>query len=562
MKNKNSTLRFISEVSGYKKVYILVLLLVQMVLGISSVFYAVLLRGVIDAAVAHDRDDMVRSIAFFFLLVAGQIALRAVVRFLEELSRATYENAFKKRLFRELPNRDYGSVMSVHSGEWMNRLTSDTVVVAEGLATIIPGVAGMLTKMAGALVMILVMEPRFGFILIPGGLLLILLTYIFRKKLKQLHKEMQEKDGQVRIFLQEHLGSLVVLKVFGKEEESLDQAEAKMEAHKKARMKKNHFSNICNIGFGGAMNGAYVLGAAYSAVGIYNGTMTYGTLMAILQLISQIQSPFANITGYLPKYYAMLASAERLMEVEDYTEALQQDVKTTKEAGELYERELEAVALEDVTFAYKRDAEQPAVLQNISVRIQKGEYVAITGTSGCGKSTMLKLIMGLYEPLEGKVEALLKDGREVSTGRLKRLFAYVPQGNYLMSGRIRDVITFGNTGDDVEGTELEAAVRLACAQFVYDLPDGLDTMLGEKGAGLSEGQMQRIAIARALYADAPILILDEATSSLDTETEERLLLNLKQLTDKTVFIVTHRPKALSICGRQLEFTESAGITVK
>ncbi len=132
----------------------------------------------------------------------------------------------------------------------------------------------------------------------------------FQKAAKKLHKQMQEKDGFVRIFLQEHLGSLMIVKAFGKEADSLTEAESHMSEHKKARMRKNHFSNVCNIGFGAVMNGAYVFGAVYGAFGIYNGTMTYGTFMAMLQLISQIQNPFANITGYLPKYFAMLASAE------------------------------------------------------------------------------------------------------------------------------------------------------------------------------------------------------------------------------------------------------------
>ena len=195
MKKNKSALHYISEVAGHGKLYILFLLLVQMVLGISSVFYALLLRGLIDGAVAHDRYRMLSYCVMFAALVAGQIALRAVLRFLEEFSKAAYENAFKKRLFSGLLTRSYGVVTATHSGEWMNRLTSDTVVVAEGLATIVPGIAGMVTKMAGALVVILVMEPRFAYILVPGGVLLVLLTYIFRKQLKKLHKQMQEKDG-------------------------------------------------------------------------------------------------------------------------------------------------------------------------------------------------------------------------------------------------------------------------------------------------------------------------------------------------------------------------------
>ena len=312
-----------------------------------------------------------------------------------------------------------------------------------------------------------------------------------------------------------------MIKVFGKESDSLLKGVEQMKVHQRARMRKNHFSNICNIGFGGAMNGVYVLGIIYSAFGIYYGTMTYGTLMAILQLIGQIQSPFANITGYLPKYYAMLASAERLKEVEDYTSTLSKGILAAEEARNLYQEELLELVFENVNFSYGRENK---VLQNYSFQIKKGSYVAITGTSGCGKSTLLKLLMGLYQPETGFIGAILKNGQKIPIHVMKRLFVYVPQGNYLMSGTIREVIAFGK---EMNEEKLEQVIILACAQFIYDLSEGFDTKLGEKGAGLSEGQIQRIAIARALFADVPILILDEATSALDEKTEEQIVANLK-----------------------------------
>jgi ATP-binding cassette subfamily B protein len=201
----------------------------------------------------------------------------------------------------------------------------------------------------------------------------------------------------------------------------------------------------------------------------------------------------------------------------------------------------------------------PVVIEHLDMQIHKGEYVAFTGPSGCGKSTLLKLLMCLYPLDSGERYMAVKGGQELPLdGRFIRLFAYVPQGNHLMSGTIRQIVTFGDAsqGDD----KVWNALHIACADdFVHQLPEGLDTQLGERGAGLSEGQMQRLAIARAVYSDNPILMLDEATSALDEQTEKALIENLRSMTDKTVLTVTHRQAILSICDRQVVMAES-GVT--
>ena len=218
----------------------------------------------------------------------------------------------------------------------------------------------------------------------------------------------------------------------------------------------------------------------------------------------------------------------------------------------------------DASFSYRTTDEQGrlTVLENMNVEIQKGEYVAFTGHSGCGKSTLLKLLMSLY-PLDSgeRYICAVKGGQKVKyplTASWRGLFAYVPQGNQLMSGTIREIVAFGDLDAMQQKERLMQALRIACAdEFVMALEHGVDTRLGERGAGLSEGQMQRIAIARAIFSDRPILILDEATSSLDEATEQQLLTNLQQMTDKTVLIITHRPAALKICDRSIAMTEES-----
>ena len=566
---KNTTLRWLWDVPGQKKLNILALIVVQALHGASGVLYALLLREIVDAATGHDQTGFWRYLAFLIGLVSVQLSLRAVIRWLTELSKSTLENIFKGRLTDTLLHRDFLRVSAVHSGEWLNRLTNDTKVVADAYVDILPGLAGMVVKLVSALVMILVLEPRFAAILIPGGAVLVLFTWLFRRKLKTLHKRIQEADGRLRVFLQERIGSLLMIRSFAAEEQTQRETEQKMGEHQNARMRRNRFSNLANIGFGAAMSGMYLLGVGWCGYGILMGTISFGTLTAITQLITQIQTPFANITGYLPRYYAMLASAERLMEAE----AFDSDDVTAKPMDEVtafYENELQSLGLKDASFTYYPASEDmgalsknemPVVLHGLSLEIQKGETVAFTGHSGCGKSTALKLLMCVYQPDSGEGFYTDKTGRRCDlSSAYRRLFAYVPQGNYLMSGTIREVVSFAASEAACDTERLAVALRIACAEeFVSKLDDGVDTLLGERGTGLSEGQMQRLAIARAIFSGSPILLLDEATSALDAETERRLLENLRSMTDKTVVIVTHRPAALTICDRVLDFTENGVI---
>lgn len=561
MKQKN-TLQWISNVAGKAKLLVGVLVAVQAVLSVSSIAFAFILRRIINMAVQGASTGFRSAFVLLAGVIAAQIVLGAVSHFLSEYTTTTVENRFKQRLFMALLTGNYASVTAVHSGEWMNRLTSDTTIIAGGVTQIVPGLIGMLVRLFGALAAILWLEPRFFWVLVPGGAAMLALTYGFRKIMKRLHKNIREADGTLRVFLQERLESLLIVRTFAKEQQTAAQAASLMEKHKDARMKRSNFSNLCNIGFAGAMNGAYLLGIGFCGYGILTGTMSYGNLMAIMQLVGQVQNPFANITGYLPRYYAMLASAERLMEAETFETDSEHPLAEEK-ALEFYRTKLTALRLEHASFTYqppvcaeKEQPPMPVVLKDIDLTIRKGEYIAFTGPSGCGKSTVLKLLMCLY-PLDAGSRTLESTcGIQPLTAAWRSLFAYVPQGNQLLSGTIRDIVSFGDTRKAQDDAGILRALRIACAEdFVQSLEKGLDTTLGEHGQGLSEGQMQRIAIARAVFSEHPILMLDEATSALDEATAQQLLENLRRMTDKTVLMVTHRADQTEFFDRELSFSK-------
>ena len=549
----------------------------QVAHGLCGVAYALMLRGLVDSAVAGDAAGFWGWAGATALLVVVQLSIRAAVRRLSELSRASLENALKLRLFDVLLHGDFGRVAAVHSGEWMNRLTNDAKVVADGVADIVPGAAGMVAKLLGALAAAIWLDPRIAVVLLPGGAALILLSFLFRRALRRLHRRIQEADGRLRVFLQERLGGLLTVRSFVAEGSALAGAGELADEHLEARMRRNRFSNLCNVGFGAVMSGAQLGAAVWCGYGILTGTMSFGTLTAMVQLVAQVQAPLANISGYLPRWYAMLGSAERLAEAEglegegpaagaERRSGKRARTLSVADARALHEEGLSAVGLRDVSYAYWPATEDvsgmskdggPFAVADLTLEVRKGEFLALAGESGCGKSTALRLLMGAYTPDAGERYLLMRDGSRVPPGpSMRRLFAYVPQGNQLLGSTVREAISLGDPDALGDDARLWEALRVACADaFVSELECGLDAPLGERGAGLSEGQTQRLAVARAVFSGSPILLLDEATSALDAATEARLLENLRSLSDRTVVVVTHRPAALEMCDRVVRFEE-------
>lgn len=561
--DKGTLLWLLARAKGIKR-YSAILVLLNALLGMSSMGYALFLSGIVDSAGAGNWDGFIQHCVALVALVVAQFVLRLLLRHLEEFTLATVENALKRQLFRSLLTGDYAAVTATHSGEWLNRLTSDTVIVAGGMTSILPGVVGTVVRMIGAMVLLVAFAPAFGIGFVVGAVLVVGVTWGLRRLLKRFHHRVQAADGRLRVFLSERLSSMMILRAFEQEEMALKQGDAYLQAHKAARMKRNHISNLFNSGFSIAMNTVYAVGAIYCGFGILSGTMSYGTFMAVQQLIGQAQLPIGNISGYFPQYTAMLASAERLMEAEAYSGEPSEPAVADMNA--YYREQFQNIGLRDAAFTYLATgesaagkADRPTVLKGLNLQIEKGQYVAFCGPSGCGKSTVLKLLMSLYTLDDGQRYVTDREGEKTLDAGWRGLFAYVPQGNQLMSGTIREVVTFAVPEHMKQDDRIHRALSIACAdQFVAELPEGLDTQLGERGAGLSEGQMQRIAIARAIFSERPILLLDEATSALDEQTEANVLRNLRAMTDKTVVIVTHRPAALDITDKIIPFTTNEG----
>ena len=508
--------------------------------------FSLLCRGIIDCAVAGDRSGIISYAAGLAGFVLLQLVLRLVCNSLSESVRAKIEMDMRGELFGRLLSAELGPLMKFHSGELLNRMFSDVKICADGITDIVPGAVNMATRLVCAAGIMIALEPWFTALFVAAGAVVFVVTKIFRGRLKGLHKQVQEKEGAVRSFLQESVESAAVIKVFGAEQKMLRQNEINQNEHYRVRMKRRTVSIISGAGFGLIFQAGYVFALVWGAYGIFNGGMSYGTLMAVLQLVNQIQSPFAGLSSLFPQYYAAEASAERIMELMALPE------ETDAEKKLCYD-DFTGLEVSGLRFSYGENE----VIKRADFTLKKGEIAALTGISGGGKSTLFMLLLGAYQPVSGEIR-LCGGNESFLPGRGTRgIFSYVPQGNCLFSGTIRENIAFLSDGNNSDENVMEAA-RAACAEeFITKLPQGLDTRIGENGFGLSEGQAQRIAVARALFSGAGFLLLDEATSALDEQTEKQLLENIASMDNKTVLIVTHRPAALGICSRR--FTLKNGV---
>ena len=538
----HSTLFWIVRRIGRRVPMLLLMTLTDMVGAVLGVLFALAMRNVIDCATTGDVGWFIGACAIQVALILGVLLCSVISRWMRERLAHDMDRDWKKRLIHGLLHGEYASVSSYHSGELINRLNNDVRTVNEGVLLVLPGTLSTAVRLVTALAVLAAMEPVFAGLLVLLGLIMIVVTGILRRGLKRLHKQVSEAEGQVMSFHQEALEKLLAVQAMDLTGEVEKRSDFLLEERYQAQRRKRRLSLIANTGVSVLYYVAGFFALCWCGWALLMGQMSFGTLSAVMQLVSQLQAPFVNLSGFLPKYTAMLASGERLMELDKLPAQQEAALDSIHSPG--------LIAGEAVSFGY---GEEP-VLRDVSFAVPEGAFAVICGTSGIGKSTLLKLLLGIYPPDEGHLYAELNGERVPLSGATRRLFAYVPQGNFLFSGTLRENLLI--TDPEATPTQIEQAIHVsAMDQFLSQLPNGLDTVIGERGEGLSEGQAQRLAIARAVLSHAPVLLLDEATSALDVDTERTVLQRISLLPGRTCIAVTHRPAAVELADMRLEVTD-------
>lgn len=524
---------------------IIVISVIYAVMAYLGVAVATLSRGIVDSAVNSDIGGIVYYAVILVSLTVGQLIIRIDSKVVNFNIQAKLEMSIKQSIFNSIIRKKYDKISQIHTGELLNRITSDVLVVVSSIISIVPNMVYFIVKLIGVFVVLFAIDKTFCLVFIIGGALMFGVVLLFKSKMKALHKAVQESDGKTRSFFQEIFSSLLVVKVFNAEKKVSENAMNLQMNNFKIRRKRNYISIVATTGFSFVFSLGYMYALIWGAFAISDHIITYGVLTSMLALVTQIQGPVRGISSILPSYYSALASAERLMDIENLEN---EDVvnKSLIDTKDLYSKTKEII-FDNITFSYGREN----VLENTRLVLNKGDFALLAGISGIGKSTLTKLLLDVISPDKGEIYLKLSDGEKVYIDKnIRSLFSYVPQGNFLLSGTIRDNIAFVSSEPDEQ--KIIDSAKIACAyDFISNLPEKLDTRVGENGKGLSEGQIQRIAIARAVYSDAPIIIFDEATSALDANTEVQLLKNLKKLKNKTCILISHKMAAKEICNKEI-----------
>ena len=493
----------------------------------------------IDVASGVIVGSIYWAVALMGVFILCDYSLNIASVWLRNILGIKAQNHMQQQMLDRILRSEWQGKESRHSGDVLNRLEFDVSNVVNFLTEIIPNTLSVLAMFIGAFFYLFSMDKVLAMITVAIIPVFILVSKIYVRQMRRLTREVRSQDSEVQSVLQETIQNRMLIKTMegeGPMVNRLEHSQSQLRHKVVRRTVFSVFSNlILNLGF--ALG--YLIAFLWAAVRMSAHTLTFGGMTAFLQLVARIQGPARNLTKLVPAFVSVFTAAERLMELEE---------NPLEEKGSpIYVPLPCGIRLEHVSYAY--DEADGNVINDLSFDFKPGSCTAILGETGAGKTTLVRIILALLHPTQGKAVIYHGQNNKELSPRLRCNFVYVPQGNTLMSGTIRDNLRLGKL--DATDEEMEEALKKSCAEFVLELPDGLNTYCSETGGGLSEGQAQRIAIARALLRDRGIMLFDEATSALDPDTERQLLKNILASHDRTVIFITHRPAVVDYCDQTL-----------
>ena len=533
MKADLQFIRFTTKGFRCKIVLITLISLAEVTFSLTFVWFS---KSIIDIATGDREGYLLYYSVLLILIVVLQILLRLWDIKLRRMTEVKLGNSIRYNVFSRLLYSRWQELSSVHSGDMLTRIIKDTDDVVNVIVTSFPLSIAALTQFAGALVILFILDPMLALILGIGIPLLAFFARMYYSKMRKYTIEIKENESMITSMVEESLMKQIVIRTFERQESELSRLEKLQTDLQDSVEKRTKVSVFANLIMGATFNGGYITAFIWSVYGLATKTITFGTVTAYLQLVNRIQRPLFDLIRLLPSIISAKTAIERLIFLTGFEMESNED-KILLEGSV-------TLKLKNIRFAYSNESKP--LFSDFSMEVKPGTMVAVMGETGVGKTTLLRLLLALIKPESGVITIEDETQSAEVSERTRSNFVYVPQGNSLFSGTIRENLLLGNSeADDVE---LQKVLYIASAEFVYELPEGLNTRLGENGAGLSEGQAQRIAIARSLLRPGKILLLDEATSALDSETERNFLINLKkEIGSRTVIFITHQPEVARFC---------------
>ena len=526
----------------YAKPYmgrITVMMLFNLLYTVVGLVMVTLTKRIIDEAT--EGNPIITLIVCYLILTIGLQLVSVFGTLMNTMLTEKFSFGIRKQIYEKIIHSHWMDVKKYHTGDLMTRLTSDAGNVADGIIGTIPSIIQLIVELLLVFITLFSYSPLLACFALLVAPVAAVSSWWFGRKLKRLQVKVQESEAAYRSFLQESLANLLIVKAFANEEYSTQRLTQLREERFGWVYRRTKMGLISSTAMSMSFQVGYIVAFAYGAIQISRKAITYGTMSVFLTLVNRVQAPVMGLAQQIPRVVSILASAGRIMELQELPlEEKEEEPLAVVQAG---------VDVSGLTFGYTQDN----VLENVSLHIAPGEFVAVIGESGIGKTTLIRIIMSFMSNIQGSVTFYNEKGETQKANAATRNFiAYVPQGNTLFSGTVRENIRMGNL--NATGEEMNEALKLAAAyDFVQELPKGIDTVIGERGHGLSEGQAQRIAIARAFVKKAPFLILDEATSALDEATEQEVIRGLQRLTPRpTCLVITHRKSILQYCDREIK----------